>query len=348
MLVNDSAWFAEIAPSWDKDSQPCYVVVVKQNFEYSNQGEVSVEPSGPDITMGDGYQGEGALCELIAANDMVPFKQGFEWYGHLTCFPPTDRAAHVMEVSVELINEHGVLMNKTLRVTGERRWRWSLFGAVAKDLQPLKPTLLSYALAFGGQVPNKPQIMDRANPIGRGFKLRNRDGIGLLLPQVEYADQVLRKPRDTTPVASFAPIPHFWSPRLELQPELDVQAVVAGDYPYSEDLCAHFHNYAPADQCLPCTLKPHTTIALSGLTKGQPYGQKVTFELPYIKPELVMMRGAMQTSLNMVCDSLILDTHTQQFSLLWRTTVKQDGIHPMDTLIVMPEQAPLPETESSV
>ncbi|WP_277948946.1 DUF2169 domain-containing protein [Pseudoalteromonas piscicida] len=187
----------------------------------------------------------------------------------------------------------------------------------------LSPCVLNYQLAFGGaSIADEKQILAQ-NPLGRGYKLRNKDAKGRQLPQVEYADQVLKKPSHETAVACFAAIPPFWSPRVDKLPEVDASAVLAGKFPFKTAVPAAHYQVAPLDQQTSNRFSDGWWLELMGLTQGLPYGQSLRLTLPLVHPRCRLINGAEATPVSMQCDTLVIDSQTQQLSLIWRGSVKK-------------------------
>ncbi|MDN3381035.1 MULTISPECIES: DUF2169 domain-containing protein, partial [unclassified Pseudoalteromonas] len=177
---------------------------------------------------------------------------------------------------------------------------------------------LNYMQAYGGKELNNDSNTLLENPIGRGFKLKNKQAVGQQLPSVEYANSLLRKPSHNTPVASFAAIPSHWSPRIERLPEVDETALMAGEYPFKTAQPKDLYNTAPADQQVTAEFAKGWTCQLTGLYPLQQYGQQQRIELPYQPPIVEVVNTLTRERLSMRCDTLVIDSDAQSFSLLWR------------------------------
>ncbi|AUJ70078.1 DUF2169 family type VI secretion system accessory protein [Pseudoalteromonas sp. NC201] len=339
MLVNESEWQSSTVEAWDEEKDPIVVVAVKQNFEYDVNGNVYPDPTGAPVVLADDFDGEGLEACLTAVSEVQPYKTGFEVYGELTCFPPTDKQARVIEVGLKLGCNDRVFVDKLLRVTGERVWKRSLFGPVASDPQVLSSCVLNYQLAYGGTSPSDEEQVSTQNPLGRGYKLKNKEAKGQPLPQVEYANQVLKKPSHDTAVASFAAIPPFWSPRVDKLPEVDESQALAGKFPFKEVVPAAHYQVAPQDQQTPNPFSDGWWIEMMGLTPDLPYGQSLKLALPRAVPRCRLVNGPDATPIDMQCDTLVIDSQTQQFSLIWRGRVKKSQTGSNSVFLVEEAQA---------
>ncbi|MBB1307463.1 DUF2169 domain-containing protein [Pseudoalteromonas sp. SR43-5] len=325
MLNNFSPWQASFFDGWLSDRTLAKVVVVKQSFEFDEKGNVTPNEPGPDIVVADDYDGDPAHSPLSEVNEQVAFKHGFEVYGDFTAYPPKAKQARVIEVELGLHDKTQPLFKKRLRVTGARFWKRSLLGPVATDPNIIEPTSINYSNAFGGKDLNDESNYLLENPIGRGFKLKNKQAKGQQLPCIEYANQLLRKPSHTTLVASFSAIPSHWSPRIELMPDIDQKALMAGNYPFKTVLDEHFNNMAPLDQRVKKEFSQGWAFSLSGLYPLQEYGQHQRVEIPFEEPIVQLVNTLNRHTINMRCDTLIIDSDAQSFSLLWRGSI--DAIH---------------------
>ncbi|WP_448565337.1 DUF2169 family type VI secretion system accessory protein [Thalassotalea ganghwensis] len=319
MLHNLSPWQATLTENWLADTTACKTLTVKQSYEFDASGQVYVLSPSIDICMAEQMSGEPNSSSLIQALETVPFKQGFEVYGNLTAYPPKGKTARVIEVMLALYQDQQPLMEKVLRVTGKRQWQRSLLGAKASDPQPLAPVALNYENTYGGIDSEKPDKHFEQNPAGYGYRLKSP--IGQHLPLVEYPKQLLTHPKNKGVAASYGPIPQFWQPRLDLMPDVDEQAAVAGEYPYSARLANNFYNCAPQDQQLDVEFSDGFTLKMKGLMPNTDYHDIIAIDLPYIEPVIALFNGEHQKQLAMTCDTLVLDCDANSFHLIWRANI---------------------------
>ncbi|KAF7769663.1 hypothetical protein PCIT_a2533 [Pseudoalteromonas citrea] len=326
MIHNQTAWQVETFDGWTQTNEAATFIVLKQSFEFDNTGAYSEKIPSLPLVAADEYVAEPATSSLRQACELVPFKQGFEVYGVLKSYLPAHKQARVLEVELALSTEHAPLFNKRLRVTGARYWQRTLFGPVASEPQPLSTLTLDYGVTFGGYRKDKATQCLLENPAGRGYKLKNKQSYNQALVQVEYANTVQRKPSQSAPVASFGPIPSHWAPRVQYVPQVDQAALLASEYPFSEPQPAQLYNYAPLDQRVLAKYAANWQLKLTGLCAQLPYGEQVTLHLPYTTPNVVLHTGLNRYPLTLCCDTLVLDTDEQSFSLIWRAAIDKHSL----------------------
>ncbi|MCC9660222.1 MULTISPECIES: DUF2169 domain-containing protein [unclassified Pseudoalteromonas] len=334
MLHNFTPWQVSLFEGWQADGSPSHIVLVKQSFEFDEKGNTSLMDPCVEIVMADEYKGDPTSEPLVAVNEQVAFKQGFEVYGNFTAYPPKGKTARVIEVELCLAENEKTLIKKRLRVTGERTWRRSLLGPVATDPAPILPTALCYSRAYGGKAIHVPSDYSLENPLGVGFKLKNKHAVGQLLPAIEYANEVLRKPSHQASTAGFSAIPSHWSPRVELIPEIDEQALMAGKYPFKTSLASNVYNTAPVDQQTKHAFTKGWAFSLTGLYPLQEYGQQQTVELPVLKPIVQVVNTLTRQDIDMRCDTLVIDSDAQCFSLLWRGHINSENVASNSNILV--------------
>jgi len=104
MLNNFSPWQASFFDGWLHDRTQAKVVLVKQNFEFDEQGNVTPNNPGDEIIVADDYHNEPTNSSLSEVNEQVAFKTGFEVYGNFTAYPPKAKQARVIEVELAFMN----------------------------------------------------------------------------------------------------------------------------------------------------------------------------------------------------------------------------------------------------
>ncbi len=333
-LYNDTSWQANVVENWQQDKQKCLTLVVKQSFEYDDQGKVFAMQDAPEIVVADDMLDEPTTSSLVAANETMPFKQGFEWYGNLTAYPPKGQQVKVIEVNVALQQGDAIASSKTLRVTGQRVWKSSLLGTKASQPSPLLPTALNYEHTYGGVDAHKPDKLYEHNPAGVGYRVKHTKGAPL--PLVEYPAQTLSHPKSRIPPASYGPVPQFWQPRLSRVPQIDQQALMASQYPYKSALDPQMYNYAPQDQQLDIAFDDNVQLLLKGVSPNKDYLDVTRISLPFLPPRVAIGvdEHAEQIQLALVCDTLVLDTDANAFHLLWRKSIDINSVSPLHYVLV--------------
>ena len=141
-------------------------------------------------------------------------------------------------------------LEKTIRVTGDRRWRGEDGPSTPARFTRMP---LRYERARGGLRPNTVEL-DPENPVGTG----HRDQ----LPNLEAPARPMRHPRDTPPPVGFGPLAPAWSPRRDRAGTYDDRwrTTRAPDLP--QDFDPRYFNTAPQDQIYPGTLRGGEPIEL--------------------------------------------------------------------------------------
>jgi hypothetical protein len=282
-------------------------VVIKAAFSFDERGQLTPVERLP-IEPVDRYVGEPGASSLAAACETAPFKAGGEIALTGTAHPPRPGAT-VMEVEVALERPDGTRWRKALRVFGPRRWERHLFGLVPGHPAPLAPLPLVYENAFGGG-----EDEDRSelrNPVGKGYSPRGRLPAGSELPQIEIGPGFITSPGSRPEPAGFGPIPSHWAPRVQVfqkfGPELE-----------GKNLPPDLFNVAPLDQRFPRPFEGEEILTLRGLVAGAP-AEGVRIRLPKLRPEPVLViDDENHSTLETVCDTLVVDGNRQELHLLWR------------------------------
>ncbi|WP_170176717.1 DUF2169 domain-containing protein [Litorilituus sediminis] len=336
MLHNLTSWQAIVVDNWLASKQACKTLIVKQSFEFDQQGQVFALETSANLELTDQMSAEPSASSLALACETVPFKQGFELYGNLTAYPPKHKQAKVIEVSLSLHQQQQTVFNKVLRVTGDRHWKSSILGSKATDPEVLHAVALSYENTYGGIDEEKPERIFEQNPVGIGFRVKQIKASPL--PKVEYPNSCLTHPKNIGVVASYGPIPQFWQPRLSLMPEVEPIETLAGNYPFQAPLLANSYNYAPTDQQLALTYNQELSLSLKGLVPNRDYHDTITLKLPYDKPIAACIQGEHQQPIELTCDTLVLDSDANTFHLLWRKSIASEEISASAIMVVQQQE----------
>ena len=326
MIDNKSCW--QVAEVLDRNHLGHWVrvLIVKQSFEFSKTGEVSMLMPAAQIFTREQYLADPATSSLRNAVETMAFKQGFELYGQLVACPPHDRLVRILAVALRFgrVGETP-LVDKVLHIVGARHWRRSMFekllGCTAGEPSPLSVTPIVYEQAFGGVAKNQ---WYPDNPVGIGFGVRPSQAGGLPLPCIELPGQMIRRSGQTVPVAGFGPLPRHWQPRLARQIDADESALLNGDS-FAHSAAPNIHNCAPDDQQLTMTFGPGYQFELMGLLPDVHYDQTVRVELPYLCPQVRIFDGTAVHDCSPRCDTLVIDGEAQCFHLLWRGLCPVEG-----------------------
>ena len=191
---------------------------------------------------------------------------------------------------------------KRLAVIGDRVWQDGWLGKKMGEPQAFSRMSVRYERAFGG--PD-----DAHNPVGRG---RAR----LLLPNIEYPDQLIHSPRQQVPVAGYGPLRRDWRPRCDRLGTYD-KTWLRERFPWPPaDFDWTTCNAAPLDQRVDY-LQGDETIACDFL---HPSWSHLRCQLPGLRPRcIVAFQGQEELQeAPLVCDTLLVDTTAEEVVLTWR------------------------------
>jgi hypothetical protein len=141
-------------------------------------------------------------------------------------------------------------LDKTIRVTGDRRWRGEEGPSNPASFTRMP---LRYERARGGPLPDSDEL-DPANPVGTGHREQ--------LPNLEDPARPMQHPRDTPPPVGFGPLAPVWSPRRDRVGTYDDRWRTTRAPYLPEDFDPRYFHHAPADQVYPGTLRGGEPIEL--------------------------------------------------------------------------------------
>jgi len=201
------------------DGRELVVVVAKGTY-------VLVDPEAPDgkprlaeiqepLRMADEFGTDPATTAPRLENDFAPLKPECDVLLVGAAYAPTGRTARRLSVGMQVGS-----VSKAFNVTGPRRWRMSLAGAVAPgEPDSITTQPISYDVAFGGTEtdPNDPSRIDTFldNPVGRGFGGRHTQLSGRPMPVTEELSDPIRDAQKAYRPMAFGPLGRSWKPRAQ-------------------------------------------------------------------------------------------------------------------------------------
>lgn len=311
------------------------VIVLKGTYDLTPAGlvhsAVQVNPALADEYWDDD---DVEVSSLRIAADVLLYKPGTDVY--VTGGAKTFEGKPHTEWGGMLVvrREHKTLIQKALRFTGPRYWKYGLLsGWTLGNPEPANMVPLRYELAYGGywinEKASKPELAKEvyaANPSGSGHFGKSHDA-GKLYPgpQIEHhPGAITASNRDYLP-GGFGPIARFWQPRLTLAGTYDDawhRQFQASPIPYyPDDLDLRFFQAAPADQITGQHLRGDEWIEMAGLFADV---QAMSVQLPKLRiaAELILRNGARQQDA-MALDTVHVDLDARQVYLTWRLTLPQ-------------------------
>ncbi|MCH8530901.1 MAG: DUF2169 domain-containing protein [Saccharospirillum sp.] len=340
-LDNHSNWSAQTQPGWLRNGQLSHIVVVKASAQFDLGGRITALPQATDLASGDQYHDESEERSLACANEMVPFKQGFEWL--LTGQVQAAEGRTAQNVTVAWQRGGQCLQQKTLTLFGPRLWQKSWAGIVPGDPEPLTDIPLQWELAYGGQFESTEEVLAE-NPVGQGWYGKHKKAaIGQPMPQIEQEPLLVRAGQQRTP-GGFGPLAPHWAPRQKAFTRLDVEALCQGANPYQAQTPADLYNAAPLDQRLEHPPEAGDRLQLKGFYRDEPL---LELALPALMP-LVFCRldTTRATRIAMQWDTLLIDTTEQRLDWVFRGAIPVAEAQEQATLVVTDPNAE-PEAESN-
>jgi hypothetical protein len=320
-LENKSHWQASLYPTWSADRKSQMTLVIKTGYWFDTRGTITPMGQVPAIEEEDRHYGDPLTTSLATSCETVPFKQG----GEILCYGTAHLAEEqlsVIQTKIGLRRGEEDYWTKALRVSGKRSWQRSLLSTSPSEPEFLEePLPLRYEYAYGGKDLRNDERGYEANPSGVGFSQTSRQHKDLQVPQIEIGPDFLSSLTQRPTPAGYGPLALHWTPRADLSPKIDEDALALGLCPFAEDLAENFYNAAPEDQRFEQPFSAKETLFLQGLIPGaDPQG--VVIQLPGETPEACLVVSEReQHQLKLTCDTLVVKGDEQEIHLLWRCSI---------------------------
>ncbi|XVJ70570.1 MAG: DUF2169 domain-containing protein [Rhizobacter sp.] len=331
MIQNLTPFAAEVFPCHSTTGQTQCLVVVKATLDLA--GQVVSQGQGLPICRGDEYFNLDGFNQVIRfESDMAQVKPMVDVIVNAWAHAPGGKPIPEFAAGVRVGNE-----SRVLQVSGKRHWHRRL-GVIPTMSKP-EPTLcvpVIYPLAYGGEDRGDAMAFWDQNPSGQGFS----SGLpydGLLLPQIEWADDLIDGPGHPKTVAGLGCYGRTWLPRRSFLGSYGTEELkfkgVATKMPETFDPrswnCAHprmqfasgsvvagteieLVNLSPSGRVR--LVVPDIGIAISWSAKGQYATIRPAFDTVTIEPEAGPQGGHM--------------------ALTWRHTVQNVSLETMDAVKV--------------
>ena len=324
-LENNTPYKVELALIADENGRDVMLVLVKQTYDISANGELTLAEEQADICFEGEYFGEPGqsslkiapeanFCKL--ATDVVLIGQAYAPYGQSV----TELDAGI---KVGLLQQH-------VKIIGDRVWEKRVTAGVVNWFmsapQPFTNMPLIYENAFGGQdlTPDdeKHYAYEPRNLIGKGVIAKNSKQSTVSLPNIEDPKNLIKSPNDRPQPMGCGFISPDWQPRLGLSGTYDKNWEQTRLPLLPSDFKREFFNAA------------HPTLTAKGFLQGDEQvflvnvcqQGSVKFELPGQKPQVQFkFQYEDAKDLNLDLDTVVINTDDMQITLLWRVT--QDVFH---------------------
>lgn len=256
----------------DADGQEVLVLVLSASFAAGTDGALAPAAEQLPVAFADMPFGDPALSSTRYEADIAPVKPGAEIVVNGAAYAPGGKAAAEVRAGLSV-----GAVRKVLTVTGDRAV--SAGGYSPARLFERMPVV--WERAFGGTPADGSG--DVRNPVGIGYRgaVSADPAVRSEAPNVTYAGEEARGPRDRPRPAGFGAVGRGWQPRIGFAGTYD-QAWIDEQWPLPPRDFDPRHNLcAPADQQLPA-LEPGAAFTLVNLT---PDG-RWQFRLPRIAAPL--------------------------------------------------------------
>lgn len=319
------------------------VIVVCASFVLDNgRLQPAATHRGPVLADRVWDETNAALSSLQCATDLLLCKPGSDVFVTGIARPLNDKPSRDWPALLRVAREDQVPIQKTLRLTGPRRWQRGLLGWSLSPAEPTTAVPLRYELAYGGWWYDKGDAADAAarvceeNPCGSGWfgsadrrqdpRARYTHGESVAAPQIEYLDAPIRSANRRHRVAGFGPIARHWEPRHRYAGNYDAtwlaQFQREGIPDYPADFDERFFHYAPEDQIVHAGLVGDEDLQLAGLFAEVP---AVSARLPHIWLEAVCRTASGdETRQALHLDTIHVDLDAKQVHLTWRLVLDQE------------------------
>jgi hypothetical protein len=315
-IENRTPFAAERTWVRDRDGAEIWIVAVKCTFDIRPDGTTEVAKEQPPVVMAPEYIDPSASVKSSLKYDMdlVRTKTTTDVIVMGHAYAPQGRPVTEIDVGFRV----GPVV-KRLRVTGDRVWE----GRAASQPRPFVKMPLVYERAYGGFDPASrdtpsPQ-WDVRNHLGTGFAPSSSGLDGLRLPNIEYADQLIRNWDDRPLPAGFGPICSHWEPRVRLAGTYDEKWQQERLPLLPADFDDRHYQCAPADQQAPQFLVGGEPVALIHLSPGG----DLRFDLPrvFLGFETFFYSGERQVHERPRLHTVIIEPDFPRASLVWHSAL---------------------------
>jgi hypothetical protein len=312
-----------VAP--DRVGAEHYLLVIKRTFDIPMDRSVPKPAMIQDrLIEADQYYGDPASTSIHAASDWAFRKPKTDLIVIGSACSPRGSEVRALDVRLRV----GSVIDKTIRVTGDRFWQTRLIGAYhPSDPLPFERLPIVYERAFGGAdtSPTNPKHhrFHRENLVGVGvFASTDPDGIvGKKLPNLAPPGRPLAQWGETTKTVCFGFVSPHWVPRADYAGTYD-QAWLDSRYPLlPTDFNEFFHQTAPADQVIE-GLRDAERITITNM---HPDGT-IEFAVPPVElPVVFMFKDQGDHHVTPKLDTVVVRPNDLRFSLVWRVSVRCAG-----------------------
>ena len=316
-INNTTPYPAEPVFLSDEEGRDLLIVMVKSTYAINNDCELELsETQIPLVLGGEHYTGPNdsglkfapEACFAKEATDIAII--GHAW--------PPEGVAKKVDATVFIGN-----IQKTIRVFGDRIWKKK--GLLLKTWKKTKPLPfikipIVWERAFGGQdlsaKKKKKHEFEKRNLIGTGMISKSSLLKEVPMPNIEDPKNLLKSPKDRPEPAGFGFISPEWEPRIQYAGTYDDAWMKKRMPLLPEDFKKRFLNAAQPDLISDGFLQGNENVTLVNISERG----KLSFKLPGGKPDIqVKIQTDHSIDLDVVIDSLIINTDDHTVQILWRS-----------------------------
>lgn len=303
-------------PGVDVRGEPGVAVAMKASFVLGDEGDtLSVATEPTPLEMSDQFAGEAPRALLIAAGELVPFKQGCDLLmtGAIQITP----GQSVAQVDVALRRSDGeAFWRKRVWAVGPRAT--GRMGGLGEPTPLEEPVPLTYERAYGGPTSGfEKSELFACNPAGCGHRPygwveRSEPNPLIVWPYFGHHENGRTPP-------GFGPVAPSWEPRSGRFGRLDPEAALLGETRYRKLPKPNAHNVAPDDQQLSEPLRGDEWLELTGVVPGVPPTEPVRWQLPGLSPHLIVRDRTRAQTLAPALDTLHIEPDRGRVNAVWRS-----------------------------
>ena len=298
--------------------------IMKGTFVLGDTMELAEEQL--PLVEADQYHDEPGQSSLKEACDLVPMKPGTDVLLSGSAIAPNGGTTCEMEVSLRVGNIDKHVIDKRVRVLGDRVLKPGVVGRRMSDPEPFQKMPLVWERAFGGADQTKednPQLhAELRNPVGTGFCLGNGQLKldELRLPNLERPDEPISSWKDRPSPAGLAAICPQWEPRRSYAGTYDDKWQQQRAPYLPHDFDPRFFQSAPEDQVVPGYLQGNEKVEVTGVTKQG----VLKFRLPSIRPQVTYRIDGREETPPVNLDTVLIEPDESRLVLCWRTALACD------------------------
>jgi hypothetical protein len=313
---NKTPFVGTVVVALDPEGIESMYTIVKGTFDLSRTPQ-PVEEQAP-IVAADEFHDDPLTSSIRLSSDVSLMKPGTDVVVMGNAHAPYHRPTTAMDVRVQV----GAL-DKTVRVTGDRRWEQSAAGYSATAPEPFTLMPLVWERAFGGRDETpRGLVVDGRNPVGTGFRDPSGESAidGIPLPNIENPNELISAWKQRPTPACFAPVSRHWEPRRFYAGTYDEQWEQQRAPVLPTDFDPRYFHFAPDGLVSPTPLVGGETVRIWGMAPDR----VIELVLPTLRPEVVYRFESGREPRPTVLDTVIIQPDAGRLQMVWRAVLPTD------------------------